>query len=468
MKRVHKNKNINTNTDSDDDYSDNESLSNKRNKLSFEEHKGKYDLVTKEIINREITMNDVFKLDLPMEEYIWFTEYIKILKSTEPNTEERYRVKNMIYQRYTTLKNVDFVKLNKIKNDSGVENDIVSKILNSDHPDTVKAILYRKYKRCYDNIGTGGTSDEFFKIIDWIDNVLDLPTKVNHKVDSTTNEKLIKLWKALNSNISGLMNVKEKVMEAMCAKLLDPDNKGKILTFVGPPGVGKTAVAMSIAESLGLPFDQISFGSVKDSVVLTGHSSTYIGAIPGLFTKILLKSKQLDTVVLLDEIDKIPDTSEGKSISSVLLHVLDRTQNHRFRDMYMPEIVLDLSKMIFLAAANSLESIDPVLRDRMTIIEIRGYTIDEKVEICMKHLFPRIKRELGFDDDLSITESVIKHLILNKTDNQPGMRDVERKTYQLCERLSLLKHAKGLKFSYKINNVKFPFKIDIDTVNILL
>jgi ATP-dependent Lon protease len=456
-------------SNNDKDFSDNEETFKSSKKLSYDEHKTKYSEINKEILQREINMNHIFELDLPMDEYIWFMEHIRILKEMDPNTEERYRVKNMIYQRYINLKDVDFVKLNKIKTDSGVECDIVSKILNSDHPDSVKAILYRKYKRCYDNTHGGGASDEIFKIIEWVDNVLDLPTRIKNVSKSTTHDKLIKLWKSLNNNISGLTHIKEKVMETMCAKLLDPENKGKILTLVGPPGVGKTAVAMSIAESLEIPFDQISFGSVKDSVVLTGHSSTYIGAIPGLFTKILLKSKRLDTLVLLDEIDKIPDTPEGKSISSVLLHVLDRTQNHRFRDMYMPEIVLDLSKMIFLSAANSLETIDPVLMDRMTIIEITGYSLGEKIEIVNKHLFPRIKKELGFSDlDLTITDEELEYLIINKTENQSGMREIERKIYQLCERLSLLKHAKGITFSYKLNNVKFPYKIDINTINKLL
>lgn len=484
MKRsfIQYSKNTSDNSNTEDSESDYES-SNKKKKMTnvnnvnnehlqyktkYTVHKKKYTEVQDAIFKREISMSDIFELDLPMDEYVWFMEHIQILNKLDPMTEDKYRIKNLIYQRYTNLKNVDFEKLNKIKHESGVENDIITRILNSDHPDSVKAILYRKYKRCYDN-ATNGSGDELFKIIDWIDNVLDLPTKVNHESKTSTNDKLIKLWKSLNNNISGLMQIKEKVMEAMCAKLLDPENKGKILTFVGPPGVGKTAVAMSIAESLEMPFDQISFGSVKDSVVLTGHSSTYIGAIPGLFTKILLKSKRLDTLVLLDEIDKIPNTPEGKSISSVLLHVLDRTQNHRFRDMYMPEIILDLSKMIFLSAANSLENIDPVLLDRMTVIEISGYSLGEKVEIVKKHLFPRIRKELGFSEsELIMNDDEFEYLILNKTDNQNGMREIERKIYQLCERLSLLKHAKGITFSYKINNIKFPHKVDINTINKLL
>lgn len=457
-------------SDLDDFIVDDDEVSEKKEKkqkIKFEEHKIKFNQVERNSLEREIQLEDIFKLNLPDNENIWFFDHIKIRDSYNPDTEEFYKIKTLIFNKYSSLKNVDMEKLNKIKINSHVDDDIVSRILNSDHDDNVKTILYKKYKRCYDNI-SDNASDELFKVLEWIDNILDLPTKVGEKKESVS-EKLLKLWKSLDKKIIGLSHLKEKVMETVCAKLLDPDNKGKILTFVGPPGVGKTAMAEAIADALEMPFDQISFGSVKDSAILTGHSSTYIGSIPGLFTKILLKSKRLDTVVLLDEIDKIPNTFEGRSISSVLLHVLDRTQNHRFKDMYMPEIMLDLSKMIFLCAANSLEDIDPVLCDRMTIIEISGYDTEQKTNIALQHLFPRISLELGFSKgELIIDNNTMKYLITHKTKETHGMREVERNIYQLCERLSLLKHAKEIPFSYKINGMIFPCKITQSIIDKLL
>lgn len=459
-------------SESNNDDSDISNISNKSKipKLDIQyqdKYQEKINKVNSEILNREINMNNIFDLDLGMNDNIWFNEHFQILRNTDRHTEAYYNLKNKLYHKYINLKSVDSKKLDQIKVESGTEYDIVSKILNSDHPDTIKIILYRKYKRCSDNLSESGASDEYFKVIEWIENVLDLPAKIN--IDKhTVHDKLVKLWKSLNENISGLMIVKEKLMETMCAKLLDPQTKGNVLLFVGPPGVGKTIIANSISEALNMPFDQISFGSVKDSSILTGHSSTYIGAIPGLFTKILLKSKRLDTVVLLDEIDKIPNTPEGKSISSVLLHVLDRTQNHRFKDMYMPEISLDLSKLIFLAAANSSDDIDPILKDRMTVIEFPEYTIDDKIEIVNNHMLPKIKNELKFgDDEIVLKKSELTYLILDKTRDQPGMRDIERKIYQLCSRLSLLKHGKGINFSYKMS-IKFPCIIDNNIIDKLL
>lgn len=438
----------------------------------------KSDEIEKAINKKNITLDDILKLNLPMDENIWFYEYLQILENTEEFTEEHYRIKNMISDKYERLKNVNIEELTKLKNYFDSNNDIIAKIISSNHDYYVKTILYKKYKRCYDNIGSTH-SDELLKVTEWIDNILDLPTNTTNTTNTTnktnttntTNISTIlkNLWNNLNERIYGLTHVKEKVMEVVCAKLLDPNSKGTVLTLVGPPGVGKTAIATSIADSMEIPFDQISFGSVKDSTILTGQQSVWIGSAPGLFTKILLKSKRLDTLILLDEIDKIPDTPEGKSIASVLLHVLDRTQNYRFKDMYMSEIPLDLSKMVFVCASNSLENIDPILKNRMTIVEINGYSTVEKIEIAMTHMIPRIIQELGFSKtDIIISKTDLKYLIDHKTNIDNGMRDVERKLYQLFERLSLLTHAKEIPLSYKISNIKFPLKINENIINKLL
>ena len=442
----------------DDDYSDDDYIPKKKVKI---ENTKKYDKIKKEIDERDINMNNILKLDLDMDDNIWFFEYFKILDNIDEESEERFRIKKMIYDKYISLKNTDLKLLKKIQTELIIDNDLVQRILNSKQSNEIKSIMYKKYKRCTET--TNSNSDELFKIIDWINTILELPTNLEN-----TNIDLNNLWKFLNKNVYGLMNVKEKVMETMCSKILNPECHGKILTLVGSPGVGKTAMAYSIAESMSLPFDQISFGSIKDSSVLTGHSSTYIGAMPSLFTKILLKSKQLNMVILLDEIDKIPDSVEGKSISSVLLHILDKTQNYRFRDMYMPEINLDLSKILFICAANSLDDIDHVLRDRMTIIEIEGYTTFDKVNIIKNHIFPRIKQELNINNsDIIITNKKIKYIIENKTKNESGMREIERKMYELVEKIMLLKLS-NIQFSFKLDDLKFPYKISIDTINNLL
>jgi ATP-dependent Lon protease len=422
-----------------------------------------------EINCRDVKLENILALNLPMDDNIWFIEHLDIMECMEPNTTETYKIKNMIYQKYINLKSISNIEsLSQMIQNSGTNDSTIQRIIKSPHPHMIKAILYRKYKRCYDAMNEGG--DEMFKIIDWIDTVLDLPVAGNTPVSNQTIDlRIKKLWNALGQSISGLNHVKESIIETMCTKLIDPENKTNIITLVGPPGTGKTAVSSLIASALDMPFDQISFGSVKDSNMLIGHSSTYIGSGPGLFTKILLKSKRLDTVVLLDEVDKIPDSVEGKSIQSVLLHALDRTQNHRFRDMYMPEISLDLSKMIFILAANSIESVDPILRDRLSIIHISGYSLDQKVQIVGSHILPRVLSDLKFcQSDIIFDDNSIKYLIECKTTESPGMRDTERKVYKLFERIKVIQHTKNIKLSYSLPGMSFPLTIDKRVIDRLL
>lgn len=413
--------------------------------------------------SKDITMNDVVKLDLSMDEYAWFMEYLKILKTLKESTEDKMRIKNMIYQKYIELKNADMKTLNTIKTNYKIDNNIIAKILSSNHTEYVKSILYKKY------MGSINANEDVCKTGEWIDNVLNLPVNnILNNNDYVSKNKSIHnhlstLWTSLNNDIYGLQNVKEKIMETMCAKLINNDNKGKTIMLVGPPGVGKTAMAESIAKSLNMPFEQISFGAINDSAVLTGYAPTYIGAVPGLFTKILMKSKRLDNVVLLDELDKISDNTDGRAISSVLLHVLDKTQNYRFKDMYMSEVAIDLSQIIFIASANNLENVNKILLDRMIIININEYNINDKIEIGMKFMFPRIRAELGFgENELKITKLKMKYLI-EKYDNSngnSGVRNIEKKLYQLCEKILLLKYAKNIDFSYCIPHMKFPLIVD--------
>ena len=416
-------------SDSDEDYYHSDKI------LKCNEKK--YLKIKKEIKDRYISINDVLSLDLPIDEYIWFIEHINMLKELEYNSIERYELKTEIYTRYNNIKNIDGSLIKKMKNFGERNNDnMIKKIMSSHHSDEIKILLYNKFKRNFEN--SKNDSDESFKIVEWVETVLHLPTQIHRHDNCDIDKYLKKLWNSLNKNISGLGHVKENIMETMCSKLLHPESGGKVLLLSGPPGVGKTSIAKLISESLDMPFDQLSFGSITDSSTLTGNSSTYIGSQPGLFTKILLKSGRLDTVVLLDELDKIICTPEGNSISSTLLHVLDRSQNSRFRDMYIPEIPIDLSKILFIAAANPDEengilNIDNVLLDRVTTINISGYTLEEQTNISLEHIFPRIKKELQFkEDELTISKESMKYLIEKKTVKQVGMRDIERNIYKLC------------------------------------
>lgn len=425
-----------------------------------------------EIKSRNITMDQIYELQITpeMDDLIWFRNNIKLRDSMYEDSEEKFNLINNIYQRYMKFKDLAYYKMEKLKEEVSTDKSIVRRIMSSELPDYAKTILFKKYKLFCENHDS--CSEEYSKCIEWIDTVLGIPTRTIESNPINLGEignKLKKLNNFLTNKIYGLSQVKEKIMEAMCAKIINPnETNGKILTLVGPPGVGKTSVASTIAEAMNLPFEQISFGSIQDSKILTGHSSTYIGAVPGLFTKIMIKAKRLDSLILLDEIDKITDSSDS-NITSVLFHVLDKSQNHRFKDIYIPEIPLDMSQIIFLCAANDCNKIDPILRDRMTIIELPGYTIQDKVNIAEIYLVPKFKRELKFEEnEIVIGNKELEYLISNKTKVQPGMRDVERRLKELFDRLALLKHSKNINYSFDIKNIKFPVKVTPAIINKLL
>jgi ATP-dependent Lon protease len=385
----------------------------------------------------------------------------------EENSEEKVKLTNTIYEKYIELKDADYNEAKRLE-DAVTDRSIIKKIVKSEHNDNVKSILLKKYK-FYEN--KENSSEEFAKTIEWIDTVLDIPTRtIEHSPTkkSDIGYKLKKLSNFLSDKIYGLDKVKDEIIKIMFSRIINPNGKnGKILMMVGPPGVGKTAIAETIAEAMDLPFGQISFGSTHDSSRLSGHARAWVGAGPGDFAKILIKAKRLDSLVLLDEIDKITNTNNS-NITNVLIHALDKSQNHRFKDDYIPEVPLDLSQIIFLCSANNIDNVDPILRDRLAIINLSGYSIKEKVEIARRFLISKFKKEYGLDDnEVIITDTELEYLISKKTADQPGMRDVERKLGDFFCKLSMQRFSKDIKLSIDAK-IKFPVKITTSIIDKLL
>ncbi len=262
---------------------------------------------------------------------------------------------------------------------------------------------------------------EYGLTVNYLELLLDLPWNEF----TPDNFDLKRSRQILDKDHHGLEKVKKRILEYLAVLKLKGDMKSPILCFVGPPGVGKTSLGKSIAKALKRKYVRMSLGGLHDEAEIRGHRRTYIGAMPGRIIQSIRKTKSSNPLFILDEIDKVGNDFRGDP-SSALLEVLDPEQNSTFYDNYL-EQEYDLSKVLFIATANSLSNMHPALLDRMEIIEITGYSIEEKIEIAKKHLIPKQRLEHGLNNkDITITPAVLTKLI-NEYTRESGVRELERK-----------------------------------------
>ncbi|MBS1490150.1 MAG: endopeptidase La [Bacteroidetes bacterium] len=280
---------------------------------------------------------------------------------------------------------------------------------------------------------TNPQAPDFPVMMNYVEFMLDLPWEEYTQDDFD----LKKAKKVLDKDHFGLEKVKTRILEYLAVIKLKQDMKGPILCLYGPPGVGKTSLGKSIAKALGRNYVRMSLGGLHDEAEIRGHRKTYIGAMPGKILQNIKKAKSSNPVFVLDEIDKVKTDFRGDP-SSALLEVLDPEQNNAFGDNYL-EAEYDLSKVLFIATANSLDTLQPALRDRMEIIELSGYTVEEKLQIATRHLIPKQVKEHGLlPKDVTFTKEGILKIIEAYT-RESGVRGLERKIGSVVRHVAKLK-----------------------------
>jgi ATP-dependent Lon protease len=322
-------------------------------------------------------------------------------------------------------------QLNAIRKELGEgepegSDDYRARVEAADLPDKVREAALRevgKLERASDQSPEGGW------IRTWLDTVLELPW--NTRTEDSTDLKAAR--EILDADHHGLDDVKDRIVEYLAVRarraqrglqVVGGRGSGAVMVLAGPPGVGKTSLGESVARALGRKFVRVALGGVRDEAEIRGHRRTYVGALPGRIVRAIGEAESMNPVVLLDEIDKVGSDFRGDP-SAALLEVLDPAQNHTFRDHYL-DLDLDLSDVVFLATANVIENIPSALLDRMELVQIDGYTEDDKVAIARDFLLPRQRDRAGLtEDEVAVTEAALRKIAADYT-REPGMRQFER------------------------------------------
>ena len=350
------------------------------------------------------------------------------------------------------------------------------KILELPISDYTKSQIIKKITALSDMPSDSGES---YKLKNWVDGFLripfgktsPLPVKFSDGRDKCT-EFMKKARTTMNESIYGMNGAKTQIMQILAQWIVNPNSVGNVIALKGPMGVGKTSFAKNaIAKVLNRPFQFFSLGGASDVSNFVGHSYTYEGSIWGRITDALMHSGTMNPVFYFDELDKISTTPHGEEITSMMIHMTDRSQNSEFHDRYFSGVDFDISQCLFVFSLNDIERVHPILRDRMTVIQCDGYDEKDKKEILKGYVWPQLLDRLKFDDkDITLTDDAIHFIIHEFSNQEKGVRTLIRTIENLMTRLNMLRvsYDDSMKDYPFYMDVKFPLTLNEKVVKILL
>lgn len=352
-------------------------------------------------------------------------------------------------------------KIEKINN---CTTPIRYKILDSDLPEKTKAIVMQKVVQ-YENSHQGASG--YHKLKQYMDRLLRIPFGKYHTLPvsmkdepSKISKYLINLKKSLDESIYAQDMAKIRIMEVVAKWITNPKSKGNIIGLCGPPGIGKTTlIKKGLSKAINMPFAFMALGGCHSSATLEGHDYTYEGSKNGRLVDILIEQQCMNPIIFFDELDKLSETSVGREITGVLTHLTDSTQNDTITDRYFADIEFDFSKCLFIFSFNDERMINPILKDRITVINMKGFNRKEKKEIAKNFTLKKVAENIGIDlDSFEISDDVYEHIIDNYCSEEKGIRKLEKCIETLLMKLNLFKLT-GVK-DY-IENVECSFPINV-------
>lgn len=452
--------------DYEEDSEDENSLQKMVEKLKEEcpEMGKNFKQILEQINRTEPNIKDLLMIPMRIEDRAKLCHYFEIYKSQPPHTEEWLTARekyNTLFKEFKigfeeeskySLLDVSRMKEEEKKFTSfDPQLSLKYKILNLETTNENKRTIFKKYEQM---LSLDTSDDEYGKLKQWLYWATNIPyDKVKQTMTDNNTLFIQKARQKLDQELYGMEQVKEQILLFLSAKLRNPRMIHSNLAFVGPPGCGKTSIARLIADILGWGFTQISFGGVDKPDFLKGHDYTYVGSQPGEIVKSLKKIGYKNGVIFLDELEK---TAENPAIRAALLHLIDPSQNTEFHDLYLSEINIDISQIWWICSMNSLPT-DNALADRLWIIEIKGYDLNEKIKILEDYSLPRAVSNIGLVPNSVVFANNSASYFINRIceADDKGVRTLEKSMKDIINKISFL-------VSHQDDNGKLPFKTSFD------